>query len=130
MIARSESRHHSQHTRADHPTAGAGTDDGVPGIRLGALAGRLQVTPRSVTEVVDALESLDLVARSPDPADRRAVQVHLTDHGRQTARAIRSARRAQTESILDELSPEERAQLRATLLTLIEAAEHSLRATR
>lgn len=134
VIARSEARRHRRltggHARTDNADAGSETADPdadseevAPGLRLGALAGWLQITPRSVTEVVDALEALGLVARRPDPADRRAVLVDLTDQGRQTARSIRSARKAQTETILDELSPEQRAQLRVSLLTLIDAAQ-------
>lgn len=95
------------------------------GLRLGALAGWLQIAPRSATEVVDALEAQGLVARTPDPADRRAVLVGLTDQGRQVATEIRAARRAATETLLDELSSGDRAQLRTSLLTLLEAAARS-----
>lgn len=102
---------------------GPDAEDGVPrGLRMGGLAGWLQVTPRSATEVVDALEELGLVVRSADPDDRRAVFVGLTDQGRETAREIRAARKAQTETLLEELSEQDRAQLRSSLLTLLEAA--------
>ena len=39
----------------------------------------LRIAPRSATEVVDALEERGLVERRPDPADRRATLVALTD---------------------------------------------------
>ena len=89
---------------------------------MGGLATWLQVTPRSATEVVDGLEELGLVTRTPDPDDRRAVSVGLTDQGRTVAREIRAARTAQTETLLEELSETDRAQLRTSLLTLLEAA--------
>ena len=41
------------------------------GIRSSELAALLHLAPRSATEVIDALESKGLVARSPDPTDRR-----------------------------------------------------------
>lgn len=114
-IARSEGRR----GRRRSPDA----EDGVSrGLRMGGLAGWLQVTPRSATEVVDALEELGLVVRSADPDDRRAVFVGLTDQGRETAREIRAARKAQTETLLEELSEQDRAQLRSSLLTLLNAA--------
>ncbi|WP_237565488.1 MarR family winged helix-turn-helix transcriptional regulator [Ornithinimicrobium cavernae] len=113
VIARSEARHHRRP---------GGDSDEVGGLRLGALAGWLQIAPRSATEVVDALEELGLVTRTPDPADRRAVLVTLTDRGREASHEIRAARRAQSETLLDELSAQDRAQLRASLLTLLEAA--------
>lgn len=93
------------------------------GLRLGALAQWLQIAPRSATEVVDGLEELGLVSRAPDPDDRRAVLVGLTDRGREVAREIRSARRAAAEQLLETLSAGDRAQLRASLLSLIEATE-------
>ena len=40
-----------------------------------------------------ALEELGLVAREPDPADGRALLVHLTDEGRARFRSVRDARR-------------------------------------
>lgn len=113
-IARSEGRR----GRRRSPDA----EESTIGLRMGGLAGWLQVTPRSATEVVDALEEQGLVARTSDPEDRRAVFVGLTDKGREISREIRTARRAQTETLLEELSEQDRAQLRSSLLTLLEAA--------
>jgi DNA-binding MarR family transcriptional regulator len=45
------------------------------------LAGRLNLAPRSVTEIVDALERDGLVARAADAHDRRARIVTLTAAG-------------------------------------------------
>src|SRR3984893_3587999 len=50
-------------------------------MRLSELSDHLHIAPRSTTEVVDALESRDLVQRRPDPDDRRATLVELTEHG-------------------------------------------------
>ena len=50
-------------------------------MRLSDLSGRLHIAPRSATEVVDALESRGLVGRRPDPGDRRATLVEMTEHG-------------------------------------------------
>ena len=46
-----------------------------------ALAAALNVTPRNVTGLVDALVSGDYVERAPHPTDRRALLVSLTEHG-------------------------------------------------
>lgn len=48
-------------------------------MRLSDLAERLHIAPRSATTVVDALEEAGLVERRPDPADRRAVRILLTE---------------------------------------------------
>ena len=45
------------------------------------LAEQLQVTPRHITTLVDALDATGLARREPHPTDRRAVLVHLTERG-------------------------------------------------
>jgi DNA-binding MarR family transcriptional regulator len=57
-----------------------------------ALASALQVTPRNVTGLVDALESHGYVERHPHPTDRRALQVTLTDRGSRTMAAMAAER--------------------------------------
>ena len=50
-------------------------------LRMAELAAALRVVPRSATGVVEGLEQLGLVRRSPDPDDGRAFRVELTDEG-------------------------------------------------
>ncbi|MGA8048245.1 MAG: MarR family winged helix-turn-helix transcriptional regulator [Dermatophilaceae bacterium] len=77
-------------------------------IRPGALADRLHVAPRSVTEVVDALVERELVSREPDPTDRRAMSLTLTHAGQELVGEISAIRRAHTERVFGAvLSPEE-----------------------
>ncbi|MCK0113661.1 MarR family transcriptional regulator [Ornithinimicrobium sp. F0845] len=120
VIARATGRRHRHSSDAEAAEARPAV---YTGLRLGALAEWLQIAPRSATEVVDGLEELGLVARTPDPDDRRAVLVGLTDRGREVVKELRAARRAPSEQLLDALSTEERAQLRTSLLTLLEAAD-------
>lgn len=49
-----------------------------PGINQAKLAEKLEVHPVSVTQVVDRLVKAGWVVREPDPMDRRAVQLQLT----------------------------------------------------
>ncbi|WP_285591977.1 MarR family transcriptional regulator [Actinomycetospora sp. NBRC 106378] len=56
------------------------------GARLTTLAAGLAVTHQSVGEVVADLERRDLLARVPDPLDRRARLIVLTDRGRELVR--------------------------------------------
>jgi DNA-binding MarR family transcriptional regulator len=58
-------------------------------MRLSELSDRLRIAPRSATEVVDALEAQGLVQRRPDPGDRRATLVEVTDDGTGVLDAIR-----------------------------------------
>jgi DNA-binding MarR family transcriptional regulator len=87
-------------------------------IRLSDLSGRLHIAPRSATEVVDALESRGLVERRPDPSDRRATLVELTEHGTTVLRGIRAARGTEAERVFDRLSPADRDHLARMLRQL------------
>jgi DNA-binding MarR family transcriptional regulator len=80
-------------------------------MRLSDLSGRLHIAPRSATEVVDALESRDLVRRRADPGDRRATLVEMTEHGTDMMAAIRAARGNDAERLFSRLSPTDRADL-------------------
>lgn len=57
-----------------------------------ALAGRLGVTPRNVTGLLDALQEAGLVVRQAHPTDRRATLVSLSEEGREVTSALRSGR--------------------------------------
>lgn len=87
-------------------------------IRLGELAQHLRVAPRSVTDVVDALEDRALVRRTPDPTDRRAQVVGLTDTGRGLVERVDAARRTESLEYFSRLGERDRATLRRILLTL------------
>ncbi|MFD5387726.1 MarR family winged helix-turn-helix transcriptional regulator [Stenotrophomonas sp. NPDC087984] len=86
--------------------------------RMADLAQRLEVVPRAVTTLVDALEAHGSVRRVPDPSNRRVVRIELTDTGRATLRALREARRAAAEDILAPLSDQQRDALGDLLDTL------------
>ncbi len=54
--------------------------DGGP-LRLNDLAARMGTSAPTASRAVDVLDELGLVARRPDPGDRRAVQIELTPAG-------------------------------------------------
>ncbi|MFI0740654.1 MarR family transcriptional regulator [Streptomyces sp. NPDC021100] len=76
--------------------------------RMADLAELLEVVPRAVTTLVDALEANGAVRRVPDPSNRRVIRIELTEQGRETLRAMREARRAAVEEILSPLTAEQR----------------------
>ena len=59
------------------------------GTRIGVLAERARMTNQSMGYLVDALERRVDVERSPDPTDRRAALVVITDRGREQITAAR-----------------------------------------
>ncbi|WP_055532755.1 MarR family winged helix-turn-helix transcriptional regulator [Streptomyces graminilatus] len=87
--------------------------------RMADLAERLEVVPRAVTTLVDALESGGKVRRVPDPDNRRVIRIELTDEGRKALSELRGARRAAAEEILAPLTDLERTVLGELLDTLM-----------
>jgi DNA-binding MarR family transcriptional regulator len=60
----------------------------------------LHVSPRTVTDLIDGLETRGLVARGPHPSDRRITLLHLTDAGaRELAAASACAERVAATAI-------------------------------
>ncbi|WP_442877624.1 MarR family winged helix-turn-helix transcriptional regulator [Dactylosporangium sp. AC04546] len=89
-------------------------------MRLSELSEHLRIAPRSTTEVVDGLQERGLVQRRPDPVDRRATLVVLTDSGGTVAESIRQARVAEAARFFAGLSAADRAELRRILATLLD----------
>jgi DNA-binding MarR family transcriptional regulator len=84
-------------------------------VPLGQLAGRLSCVKSNVTQLIDRLEADGLVARTPDPGDRRTKLATLTAAGR---RACDQATRIQQEAereFVRRLSRDEARQLAALL---------------
>ncbi|MFJ6392294.1 MarR family winged helix-turn-helix transcriptional regulator [Streptomyces sp. NPDC091972] len=79
------------------------------------LAASLGQAPRSVTQIVEALERIGMVARTDDPEDRRRKTVSITDIGRT---ALRAAEEAGTHVLRQHFGRLEPQQL-ATLDTLL-----------
>jgi DNA-binding MarR family transcriptional regulator len=79
----------------------------------GELAEHEKVQPPSMTRVIAALEVRNLVMRAPHPTDGRQVTLTVTEEGRQLVQQLRRLREAWLARRLRELSPEERATLRA-----------------
>jgi DNA-binding MarR family transcriptional regulator len=79
--------------------------------RMADIATHLDVVPRTVTPMVDGLETAGLVVRRPDPGDRRSVLVEPTTEGRRLLERLGRARRATAQQMFGALSAEERTQL-------------------
>jgi DNA-binding MarR family transcriptional regulator len=79
----------------------------------GELAEHEKVQPPSMTRVISALEESGLVIRGPHATDRRQVVLTVTQAGREVVQKSRSLREAWLARRLRELTPAERATLRA-----------------
>ena len=88
--------------------------------RPGDLAEHLHIAARSATEVVDALQERGLVRREPDPSDRRATLVELTEHGTQLLHQLQAARENEADAYFSRLSERDRDDLARILRHLLE----------
>ncbi len=79
----------------------------------GELADHEKVQPPSMTRVIAALEELGLVMRAPHATDRRQVVLTVTAQGREVVQRSRRLREEWLAQRLRELTPRERAALRA-----------------
>ena len=86
--------------------------------RVTDLAARESVTQPSMTALVGRLEVRGLVTRGPDPDDRRAVRVSITEAGRAQVLEVRAARTALLEERIAALDADDRDALAAALPTL------------
>ena len=84
----------------------------------GELAAHEKVQPPSMTRVVSGLESLGYLARAPHPTDGRQVVLTVTPTGSALLQEDRRRREAWLDVQLKDLTPEERATLRAAIPVL------------
>jgi DNA-binding MarR family transcriptional regulator len=82
------------------------------------LTDALMLTSSGTTKRLDRLEAAGLIAREPDPADRRGTLISLTDAGRERIDAVTEAHLANEARLLSTLTPEEQEQLASLLRKL------------
>lgn len=85
------------------------------GINQGNLAEILEVEPITAGRMIDRLQEAQLVERRPDPADRRAWRLFLTEKGEQLAEQLRPLALETFELALEGISEPERDELMAML---------------
>lgn len=89
---------------------------------VSAFCDMMQISPAGSSQMIERMVQQGLVKRSEVPGDRRVRQVSLTEQGQQVVISSIAARQTWTEQLVASLSPEERAQVTATLLLLNERA--------
>ena len=90
-------------------------------VRMGELADRLGIVPRSATTLVDELTDAGWVQRFPDPDDRRATLVEVTPDGRKILEKAGRIRREVSAEMLSALAPSDLAKLRSLLSAAVDS---------
>lgn len=85
------------------------------------LGEELHIDRTSMVVLTDDLERAGLVQRHPDPQDRRAYAVHITDLGRARLTELEVVMPQAVEQLLAPLTPDERAEFTRLLLRLAQA---------
>jgi DNA-binding MarR family transcriptional regulator len=93
------------------------------GLAAGALAEKLNVTPPTLTRIMDRLVRNQLVKRAPDEEDRRLVRHCLTARGEDMVEELQRMGRARLNEIFATLSEEKLACLVEALRDLAAAIE-------
>ena len=89
------------------------------GASIDALRRVLGLSHSGGVRIVKRLEAEGLVTREPDPADRRAIRLHLTAAGDREARRLLAARQAALAPLLAGLGERESAALERLLERLL-----------
>jgi MarR family transcriptional regulator, transcriptional regulator for hemolysin len=91
-----------------------------PGIKQAPLSELLEVEPISLSRMIDRLQESGLVERRPDPADRRAWCLYLTDKADPIVESLRSLVDSLHTDMMHDIAPSEDAILRRLLLQMRE----------
>jgi len=95
------------------------TEDGLQVAELGRRAG---LEPSSMTGVLDRMERDGLIRREPDPDDRRAHRIFLTEVGRKSERPVRRVVDRMLERLTEGVSASRLESTKATLRRVLELA--------
>lgn len=85
------------------------------GINQGGLAELLEVEPITLGRMIDRLQDAQLVERRPDPSDRRAWRLFLTERGQMLLDQLRPLALEMYEVALEGIDEADRAHLMTTL---------------
>jgi DNA-binding MarR family transcriptional regulator len=91
--------------------------------RQHVLAADFGLSPHTITDIVDGLERVGMAERRPDPTDRRAKLVAITDAGEAGLDVANATRERLLKEIFGALSEADRATFLRLLDSLDEAAE-------
>ncbi len=93
------------------------------GSRLTVLARKANMTPQSMSELVDELVDMGYVVRRPDPDDGRAKLIVLTKRGRDAVAAGRRTIEGIEEKVTEILGDRGHRELRRLLTKLLDAPD-------
>lgn len=88
---------------------------GADGLTHSEIAAQCDITPATVSKMVDKMETAGYIQRRPDAADQRVSRLYLTPAGRDLRAAVDAAWKELEEASIAHLTLEERLLLRRLL---------------
>jgi DNA-binding MarR family transcriptional regulator len=95
----------------------------LAGTRITELAERMGISKQAVSQLVDDLEALDVLARVPDPEDARAKRVVFTERGRRGLLEGLLVLRTLEEELTERIGNDSMTALRTALLAIHDELE-------
>lgn len=92
------------------------------GLKVVELARRAGLETSTMTGLLDRMERDGLVVRSPDPLDRRAYRINLTEEGRRVKDPVAKTTQKILDKVFAGISPEELDQTSGLLRRVLENA--------
>jgi MarR family transcriptional regulator, organic hydroperoxide resistance regulator len=126
---------HLHHSRARQLFKAIGLHRGQPlvllalwereGLTQTELAERLEITPATVTKMLQRMEKAGFIQRKPDAGDQRVSRVHLAPAGRAVRRDVESVWKTMQAETFANFTLPEQALLRRFLLQILENLQHA-----
>jgi len=93
-----------------------------PDLRQSELADLLDIEPITLSRIIDRLQEAGLVERAPDPADRRAWQLHITAKAQPVVEKLQAVADEMTAEAFEGIDPADIATTRRVLAQVRERA--------
>jgi DNA-binding MarR family transcriptional regulator len=97
--------------------------DAADGLSHRELAAQLDVSPATLTPVVDFLDAAGSIERARDPRDRRVVRLSITSSGRDRLHSVSTEMADRMRLVLPVPPPEHAAEVRAYLTAVLAALD-------
>lgn len=96
-------------------------------VTMNELSARMKLANSTMTRMVDQLIQKEMLARGPDPGDRRIVRVRLTDQGQDVKTRLKKAMHDLFSQILKDIPDGKREQIIHSLETLKQSIVNTLK---
>jgi len=79
------------------------------------LGARTELDSATLTGILDRLEAAGIAERKPNPTDRRAIRIHLTERGKEVGKEVSRLMGLANAEFLEGLNPSEVKELKRLL---------------